>query len=104
MFCAPKDQDLMMFGKHKGRTYQSVLDEDVDYVKWILEHCSEQSCSGMRRFKDWLLAKAAAGLIARACRRIQAGRRYRHSLIISRTVNRAAVVKEGCHTRTITEG
>ena len=66
MFCAPKDQDLMTCGKHKGRTYQSVLDEDVDYVKWILEHCSEQSCSGMRRFKGWLLAKAAAGLIARA--------------------------------------
>ena len=60
MFCAPKDQDLMTFGKCKGHTYQSVIDEAVDYVKWILEHCSEQSSSGMRRFKDWLLAKAAA--------------------------------------------
>ena len=60
MFCAPTDQDLMTFGKYKGRTYQSMIDEEVSYVKWVLEHCNEQSGSGMRRFKDWRLAKAAA--------------------------------------------
>ena len=54
----PNDQEVLTFGKHRGSTYQTVLEEDVDYVRWILVHCNEQSCAGMRRFKDWLLAKA----------------------------------------------
>ena len=58
-FCAPKDHDIVTFGKHKGRTFIAVLEEDVSYVKWVLETCDEQSSQGLVRFKDWLLAKAS---------------------------------------------
>ena len=63
VLCAPnepKDTEVLTYGKHKGRTFQEVLDEDVDYVSWTLAHCGENSSPGMHRFKDWLIAKAGA--------------------------------------------
>ena len=50
----------MTYGKHKGKMYKEVLEEDVDDVNWTLAHCGEHSGAGMHRFKDWLIAKAAA--------------------------------------------
>ena len=57
VLCGPKD-DVLSFGKHKGRTYQDALRTDKDYVRWVLSHCNENSSQDLCHFKDWLLAKA----------------------------------------------
>ena len=59
VLCGPKDE-VLSFGKHRGRTYQDALDTDKEYVRWVLSHCNENSSQDLCRFKDWLLAKAEA--------------------------------------------
>ncbi len=31
---------IMPFGKHKGERIQSILDEEEDYITWLLENTS----------------------------------------------------------------
>lgn len=33
-----KEMSVMAFGKYKGKSYQELVDEDPEYVLWLLEH------------------------------------------------------------------
>lgn len=29
-------ESIMQFGKHKGKTFAQIADEDIDYLRWLL--------------------------------------------------------------------
>lgn len=52
------DDHIVRFGKHKGKTYEALLDEDLDYCQWILDQDPEEMGRTMKPFYEWLISQA----------------------------------------------
>ena len=51
---AAKGEDLMGFGKHAAKTYQEVMTQDPQYVRWAREAAQDGGCSAhLRRFAQY---------------------------------------------------
>lgn len=60
-FARPSGQDVLSFGKHKGRTYESMARDLPGYCEWILRtnQASKSLCDGFARFAEYLRAQSA---------------------------------------------
>lgn len=51
--------ETMDFGKYKGRSYEEVHQEDLDYCQWVVDKEFDDDLSrGMRSFIEWLKVRA----------------------------------------------
>jgi len=54
----PTDQEISMFGKHQGKTFSWILEQDAAYCQWVLMtmESSGESCSNQfRRLAQYLI-------------------------------------------------
>lgn len=48
----PTEKEKLNFGKHKGKTFGKVLDDDPNYCKWAAENLDSKEYA--KRFIQWL--------------------------------------------------
>jgi hypothetical protein len=49
-------QQVILHGKHRGKTFQECLDTDPGYLVWVIDHCNSASCTSLLKLKVWTLA------------------------------------------------
>ena len=60
--------ELMQCGKYANRTFKWVMNNDLNYCRWVLENCES---GPLKKFGDWLenngtsLSKLLMGVIDR---------------------------------------
>ena len=54
-----KDEDVLAFGKHSGKTYKEVLENDPSYARWVVSTQEQQESShkGFSHFAAYILKK-----------------------------------------------
>jgi uncharacterized protein (DUF3820 family) len=49
---APTGSSLLSFGKHKGKTFDHLLEKEPDYCRWVLG--ADAPTGALKAFQDWL--------------------------------------------------
>jgi hypothetical protein len=54
--CPPLQGDIFHLGKHKGRSFELVIKEDPQYIRWLLTNCdSHHMMTEVKRFKEYMV-------------------------------------------------
>jgi hypothetical protein len=46
-------QQVLLHGKHRGWTFEECLEQDPDYVVWVMDHCNTSSSTSLLKLKVW---------------------------------------------------
>lgn len=50
-------QKIIVFGKHKGGTFEETLRKHPEYCEWIRMNCRKTDCEGTHQFREYIVSK-----------------------------------------------